>query len=124
MMYERDDDLDRLLFSMPLEEPPPDLRAAILRATIYRPAFALRPWEIWMLGTVAALTVWLAALIIGGGAEAFIRTVSIVGANAARVLAAQSTWLWIAAGVGATFWLSILNLTPMPLQVFERYARR
>jgi hypothetical protein len=81
MMYERDDDLDRLLFAMPLEEPPADLRASILRATIYRPAFALKPWELWMCGSIAALAVWLAALIVRGGGAAFMGTLSTIGTS-------------------------------------------
>lgn len=124
MHYERDDDLDRLLFSLPLEEPPADLRASIFAATIYRPAFALRPWEIWMLGTLTALAVWLASLVVRGGAGAFMKTLSILGAAAAHGLLAQNAWLWLLAGVGAAFWLLILNPSPMPVPLLGRYARR
>ena len=38
MKYDSDDALDRALFALPLEEPPADLRASILTATVYRPA--------------------------------------------------------------------------------------
>ena len=124
MMYERDDDLDRLLFAMPLEEPPSDLRASILRATIYRPAFTLKPWELWMCGSVTALAVWLLALIVRDGGAAFMRTLAASGAAAAHVLLLQNTWLWLAAGIGAAFWLLILNPNPMPAPLFKRYARR
>lgn len=124
MNYERDDDLDRLLFSLPLEEPPADLRASILSATIYRPAFALRPWELWMLGAIAALTVWLCVLVARGGGTAFMKTLSVLGAGATHTLLVQNTWLWLAAGVGAAFWLLILNPAPMPSRVGQRYARR
>jgi hypothetical protein len=124
MHYERDDDLDRLLFSLPLEEPPADLRASIFATTIYRPAFALRPWELWMLGTLIALAVWLASLIVRGGSAAFMKTLSTLGAATAHVLLTQNTWLWLLAGIGAAFWLLILNPSPMPVRVFERYARR
>ena len=123
-MNERDDDLDRLLFAMPLEEPPADLRASILRGTIYRPAFALKLWELWMCGTFAALAVWLAVLIFRGGGAAFVRTLSVLGATVTHMLLVQNTWLWLAAGIGAAFWLLILNPTPMPAPFFKRYARR
>ena len=123
-MYERDDDLDRLLFAMALEEPPPDLRASILRATIYRPAFALKPWELWMCGSIAALAVWLVTLIVRDGGAAFMRTVSAIGTTVAHVMLTQNTWLWLAAGIGAAFWLMILNPAPMPAPLFKRYARR
>ena len=33
-----DDDLDRALFALPLEEPPADLHGRILAATVLRPA--------------------------------------------------------------------------------------
>ena len=124
MMYERDDDLDRLLFAMPLEEPPADLRASILRATIYRPAFALRPWELWMCGSIVALAVWLVTLIVRDGGAAFMSTLSAIGTAVAHVLLTQNTWLWLAAGIGAAFWLLILNPVPMPAPLFKGYARR
>jgi len=124
MNYDRYDDLDRLLFSLALEEPPADLRASILTATIYRPALVFKAWEVWTLGAIVALIVWLCVLVARGGGEAFMKTVSILGTSAAHVLLAQYTWLWLAAGVGTAFWLLILNLTPMRSPVLERYARR
>ena len=123
MMHERDDDLDQLLFSMPLEEPPADLRSSILRATIYRPAFALRPWELWLCGTAVALAVWLAMLIVRGGGDAFMRTLAAIAVVSFHVLTTQNTWLWIATGIGAAFWLLILNPLPMRAPLLGRYAR-
>ena len=38
-----DDELDRALFALPLEEPPADLRARILAATVCGSAPAFRP---------------------------------------------------------------------------------
>ena len=54
MMSYDDDDLDRLLFALPLEEPPADLRASILTATAYRAAPVFKPWEVSIIGGVAA----------------------------------------------------------------------
>ena len=123
MMYERDDDLDQLLLATPLEEPPADLRTSILHATIYRPAFALKPWELWLCGTVAAIAVWLAVLIVRDGGDAFMSTLSMIAAATFHALVAQNTWLWIATGIGAAFWLLILNPLPMRAPLFKRYAR-
>ena len=123
MMDERDDDLDRMIFAIPMEEPPAGLRASILRGTIYRPAFALKPWELWMCGTVAAIAVWLAAFIVRSGPEAFMQTLIALGSATAHLLLMQNTWLWIAAGIGTAFWLLILNPLPMRAPLFRRYAR-
>lgn len=72
-----DDALDRALFALPLATPPNDLRAAILRATIYAPAAALAPvmsaFEIVLMGVAAAIGIWLLVSILGDhrSAEAF-----------------------------------------------------
>ena len=44
-----DDDLDRALFALPLEEPPADLHRRIMAATVLRPAPEFRQWELWAL---------------------------------------------------------------------------
>ncbi len=41
-----DDELDRALFALPLEEPPADLHGRILAATVLRPAPTFRVWEL------------------------------------------------------------------------------
>ena len=72
-----DDALDLAIFALPLATPPDDLRASILRATIYSPAPALAPAmstiEIAIVGVAAAIGVWLLVLLIGNhqSAEAF-----------------------------------------------------
>ncbi len=66
------DELDRALFALPLETPPPGLRAAILLSTIgaqRRACAHLAPfatWEILALGTAIAVAVWLAAVVRSG----------------------------------------------------------
>ena len=64
-----DDALDRALFALPLATPPNDLRAGILRATIYAPtpalATAMSALEIAIVGIAAAIGVWLLVLLIG-----------------------------------------------------------
>lgn len=105
-----DDALDRALFALPLEEPPIDLRASILKATIYRPAPIFKPWELAVLGAVAAVMVWLIALIVLGGATLFADSAQIVGTAVTRALAQNTaTIAWVAAGGGAAIWLSIFT---------------
>ena len=70
MMYDSDDALERALFALPLEEPPADLRGAILASTAYRPAAPFSVWEVAGLGAVAAITLWLVVLIAMGGGGA------------------------------------------------------
>ena len=60
------DELDRALFALPLETPPPGLRESILNATVYAQARAAlepvaRPWEAWLAGGALAVAVWLGA---------------------------------------------------------------
>lgn len=104
-----DDALDRALFALPLEEPPVDLRAAILDATIFRPAPLFKPWELAVLGSVAAVMVWLIALIAMGGASLFTYTVQSIVTMGTDVLSNGATLGWIAAGSGAAIWLSIFT---------------
>ena len=48
--YENDDELERALLSLELEEPPADLRRSILASTVYHVpvAASVRPWEPWL----------------------------------------------------------------------------
>ncbi|MBC5815865.1 MAG: hypothetical protein GIW97_04910 [Candidatus Eremiobacteraeota bacterium] len=124
MNYEPHDDLDRLLFALPLEEPPKDLRASILASTIYRPSFPFKVWETWALGIVMAVGVWLCVMIAQGGGQAFIATVGLFGEFFARFFVSSGTGLWLAVGGGIAFLLLILNPGPMLGVVPGRYSRR
>ena len=105
-----DDALDRALFALPLEEPPVDLRASILRATILRPAPIFKPWEVAALGAVAAIAVWLIALIVMGGGTLFVDSVQTIWTLTVRALSHNTaTIAWIAAGGAAAIWLSIFT---------------
>jgi hypothetical protein len=105
MMYRDDDALDRALFALPLEEPPADLRTSILTATIYRPVPAFAWWEIAALGAMAAVLVWLIALIAMGGGTLFVHTVATIVSTASRPLTNVTTLAWIAAGTATAMWL-------------------
>ena len=98
-----DDALDIALFALPLATPPDDLRASILRATIYAPAPApalapaMSTIEIAIVGVAAAIGVWLLVLLIGNhqSAEAFAnRAYAFV-----RPFGNLQTLGWLAAGI-------------------------
>jgi hypothetical protein len=109
MNFRDDDALDRALFALPLEEPPADLRASILTATIYRPAPAFAWWEIAAFGAMAAVLVWLIALIAMGGGTLFLHTISAIALAVVRPLSNVTTLAWVAAGGATAFWLTFFT---------------
>ncbi len=109
MKYDNDDALDRALFALPLEEPPADLRAAILTATVYRPAPLFKPWEIALLGAIAAVATWLIAIVVLSGGQLFVHSIEAIGSSVGEALSNYTTLAWIAAGGGAAIWLSIFT---------------
>jgi len=112
--YDSDEELDRALFALPLEEPPADLRASILAATIYRPPMTVKPWEVWGGGALCALLTWVLLLILRGGAGLAVNELSAYIASGLAAIAQPQTLFWIAVGGGAAFWISQLNLTVTP----------
>ena len=110
MKYDSDDALDRALFALPLEEPPADLRAAILTATVYRPAPLFKPWEIALLGAIAAVVTWLIAVVVLSGGALFMDSLEAIGSTVTRYLSNNiMTLAWVAAGGAAAIWLSIFT---------------
>ena len=109
MKYDSDDALDRALFALPLEEPPADLRAAILTATVYRPAPLFKPWEIALIGSIAAIATWLIGLVVLGGGTLFVHSLEAIGSTSEDLLSNYSTLAWIAAGGAVAIWLSIFT---------------
>jgi hypothetical protein len=112
--YENDDDLERALFAMDLEEPPADLRNSILAATIYHvPVAATVPaWEPWLYGGLCAALVWLLIAVIRGGTPVAIA--ESYGAEFVALVSQPATLFWIAVGGAATFFISQMNLTAFP----------
>jgi hypothetical protein len=106
MMYDSDDALDRALFALPLEEPPAELRGAILASTAYRPAAPFSVWEVAGLGALAAVTLWLIVLIAMGGGGLFLHTLATIGSSIAGGLSNVTLLAWLAAGAMTAFWLS------------------
>ena len=112
--YDNDEELERALFALALEEPPAGLRASILAATIYRPAMSVKPWEVWTAGALCAVLVWLLLLVARGGATSTVQSVSAYITSGLALLVQPQTLFWIAIGAAAAFWVSQLNLTVMP----------
>lgn len=109
--YDSDDELERALFALELEEPPADLRASILAATVYRPPLPVKPWEVWALGGACALFVWLLVAVSQGAAAPAMVTLSGYLSEGLKSFAQPATFFWIAVGGGAVVWISQLNLT-------------
>lgn len=123
MSYDNDDELDRLLFALPLEEPPADLRAAILTATIYRPAPVFNAWEISGIGAAIAVGVWLVVLIAMGGGSLFGHSMEAIGTGVSRVTHDAALMTWGAVGLAAALWLTLFTRF-QPWQKVERPASR
>ena len=108
-----DDDLDRALFALPLEEPPLDLHQRILAATVLRPAPTFAPWEIVLLviavALTAAATTWMFTSSPGSvhrlGAD-------IVAGMRAAGLFSRATYVWLGIGISSLWWISSLNFMP------------
>ena len=112
--------LDRALFALELEEPPPDLRAGILAATVYKPAFPLTAWDALAIGVAAAIAVWLTLWVVfvpsslGNWRHAMTQAI-VWSASATPSLITAMGWLLL--GVAAT--LTIVQLSP-PRTSIER----
>jgi hypothetical protein len=126
MNYFDDEELERALFALPLEEPPADMRAAILAATVYRAPAIMKLWEIAAVAVAAAVVTWLVWQISMGGLPLFTHSLQSIGEIASRFasrsLSNITTLAWIAVGGATTVWLSLWPNAP--LGVRERIARR
>jgi len=111
------DDLDRMLAALPLEEPPATLHARILTATVYRPRAVVSNWEVWLIGTLVALAVWLSWLVAADphAGERFVElSTRLIDAGG---LDSLSTFLWLAVGVSATWWISQMSFPVAPRRI-------
>ena len=104
--------LERALFALPLEEPPADLRGRILAATVYRPALPFKMWEVWLIGTLMALAVWLMIAVLTAVPDAGGRlagaTVDLIERIARNV--SPSILGWTVLGASSAFWISQFTL--------------
>jgi hypothetical protein len=118
-----DEYLDRALMALPLEEPPQDLRAGILAATLYRPAAMFSFAEIVAIGSLVAVILWLGVLIALGGAPLFTRSLVTIGATIVAALSSPSVLVWLAVGATTTFCLTLFTGS-QPAYVHGRRAKR
>ncbi len=112
--YDNDEELERALFALDLEEPPADLRASILAATIYRAPVPVKPWEVWALGALCAVLTWVLLLVARGAAAPTVETVSAYINQGLAFFLQPQTLVWTALGGCAALWISQLNLTVSP----------
>lgn len=106
------DELDRALFALPLEVPPPGLRQAILNATVFAQPRAtsesvVRPWEAWAVGGALGVAVWLVYALIAYKGFALAFTAETMAT--ARAFAEPSTLVWLGAGAAVAAWLLFFN---------------
>jgi len=107
-----DEELDRALFALPLEEPPVDLHARILAATIDRPRLTFAAWEVWAVGTLLAFMVWL-AFFVATSVPDFGAAISQAISYAIDRLAGSvspAALVWMALGVSLVVWLPALSV--------------
>jgi hypothetical protein len=117
-----DDELDRALSALPLEEPPADLRGRILAATVYRAPATFRTWELWLLAFVVVVVAWATYEIFatspgvaGNISDTLYRFVHSAG------LFSVTTYLWLAIGISITWWFSSLPfMLPRRTTVYNR----
>ncbi|HEY9181317.1 MAG TPA: hypothetical protein VIO32_11410 [Candidatus Baltobacteraceae bacterium] len=109
------DELERALFALDLEEAPSDLRSTILARTIYHvpPAASVRPWEVWLYGALCAALVWLLVAVVRGAAGPVVDSAASYGHQAVTLFSQPATLFWIAVG-GAAVMISQMNLTDLP----------
>lgn len=104
-----DNELERAIFALPLEEPPAGMRASILMSTAYRPAPAFSFLELAVLGALGAVALWMVFLLVLGGGTLFIQTLATIGNVASRVLSNATTLAWLAAGGATALWLTLFT---------------
>jgi hypothetical protein len=110
-----DDELDRALFALPLEEPPADLHRQIMVATVLRVAPTFRAWELSVLVAamvlVCVLTAWMFSATPNAGARL---ADSIVAGIRALGLFHRETYMWLAFGLSSVWWISSLPFMATP----------
>lgn len=93
-----DDSLDRAILALPLEEPPADLRASILAATVYRPEPPFTVAEVIAVASIVGILVWLSAWLA-----------PLVGVAVEAVFSNVTLLLWAGAGIAVAFWLEFFT---------------
>ncbi len=118
-MNDHDDDIDRALAALPLEEPPPNLHARIMTATVYRPAPLASTWEAWLVGTLIAVAAWMIWTVASAPHAADRLAGALSDAVQNSGLASLPVIFWLAVGVSAAWWISTLTV-PSPRRIRVR----
>ena len=100
--------LERALAALPLEEPSPELRTRILAATIYRPVPNVATWQIWGLGTFLAVATWALLTLVGPG-SASATGLADWASRAISQYAGSASVIWVGIGLSATLWVMFLS---------------
>jgi len=103
------DSLERAILELPLEEPPQGLRASILLATVYRPTPAFSALDLALVGSMAAIPLWLFVLLFLGGGSLFVHTLAAMGSALSRVFSNAAVLAWLAAGGATALWLTLFT---------------
>jgi len=122
MKHYSDEDLERALFSLDLEEPPAELRGSILAATCYRTPAVLKPWETVAVGAALAVVAWIAWSLVTGGLPSLAAQLQGALDFIAGSLRDGATLMWIAVGGSVAVWLSLWANPPQ--FVLGKIARR
>lgn len=118
-----DQELERAILGLPLEEPPEGLRASILLATAYRPAPAFSVAELALLGSLAAIALWLISVVVLGGGSLFVHTIEVIGSSLSRTFSNGAVLAWLAAGGATALWLTLFGGSA-PLTVASHRSER
>jgi hypothetical protein len=122
MNHYSDEDLDRALFALELEEPPADLRGSILAATCFRAPVVFKQWETVVLGAAIAVVAWVAWAIVTGGLPALAGNLQSGLQTIGSGLSNAMVLSWIAVGGAVAVWLSLWTNQSQP--IFGKIARR
>lgn len=116
-----DDDLDRALFALPLEEPPQGLREAILRATVYAPVRVSAPFSVAEtigIGIALALAAWIALICIAD--RNVVAGIEALALSFVRAFSDVRNIAWAGTGVLAAAWISVAVSGPFQLPFGRR----
>lgn len=123
-MIMNDEELERAILALPLEEPPQGLRTSILLATAYRPAPAFSFAELAVLGSVGAVALWLIVMLVLGGGSLFVHTLATIGSALSQTLSNTAVLAWLGAGGATALWLSLFTGSQPALLPSHRSGRR
>ncbi len=119
-----DEALERAIFELPLEEPPDGLRASILLMTAYRPAPAFSFLELAAVGSLGAVALWMAVLLVLGGGSLFVHTLATIGSTLVQTFSSPAVLAWLGAGGATALWLTLFTGSQPMATAAYRSARR